>query len=149
MVAASDGAIAVLYRTAVDAEPIRVSACDAAAVEFESVVPIRRVRAYRGGRNFVGAWWVSTINRHVTFESWCERDHLITFDFDPHIVGVAAQPFRFEFTIQLAHSDFSRMHQRTNPAMTTPRSINMIMSSSHHAGSWVHSVSLAGTTATR
>jgi hypothetical protein len=34
----------------------------------------------------------------VTFESWCERDHLIAFDFDPDIVGIAAQPFGFEFT---------------------------------------------------
>jgi hypothetical protein len=34
----------------------------------------------------------------VTFESRCERDHLIAFDFDPDIVGIAAQPFRFEFT---------------------------------------------------
>ena len=98
LVAASDGAIAVFYRPAVGAEPIRVSVREAAAVEFESVLPIRRVRAYRGARNFVGAWWLSTTNRHVTFESWCERDHLIAFDFDPHIVGIAAQPFRFEFT---------------------------------------------------
>ena len=28
----------------------------------------------------------------MTFESWCERDHLIAFDCDPDIVGVAAQP---------------------------------------------------------
>jgi hypothetical protein len=34
----------------------------------------------------------------VTFESWCERDHLIAFDFDPEIIGVASQPFGFEFT---------------------------------------------------
>jgi hypothetical protein len=35
---------------------------------------------------------------HVTFESWCERAHLIAFDFDPSIVGIAAQPFASEFT---------------------------------------------------
>jgi hypothetical protein len=40
---------------------------------------------------------MSTMKRHVTFESWCERDHLIAFDFDPGIVGVGSQPFRFEF----------------------------------------------------
>ena len=96
--AASDGAVAVFYRPAVGAEPIRISVREAAALEFESVLPIRRVRAYCGGRNFVGAWWLSTTNRHVTFESWCERDHLIAFDFDPAIIGTAAQPFRFEFT---------------------------------------------------
>lgn len=35
--------------------------------------------------------------RHVTFESWCERDHLIAFDFDPEIVGVAAQRYSLQF----------------------------------------------------
>jgi hypothetical protein len=28
-------------------------------------------------------------DRHVTFESWCERDHLIALDFDPDIIGIA------------------------------------------------------------
>ena len=41
---------------------------------------------------------MSTTKRHVTFESWCERDHLIAFDYDPGIVSIAAQPFEFEFT---------------------------------------------------
>ena len=41
----------------------------------------------------LGEWWLATTNRRVTFESWCERDYLIEFDFDPEIVGVAAQPF--------------------------------------------------------
>jgi hypothetical protein len=87
--AASDGACAMSYRTAVNAEPIRVSVRDAASVAFESAVPFRRVRPRRGHRNFVGGWWLATTKRHVTFESWCERDHLIAFDFDPNIVGIA------------------------------------------------------------
>ena len=37
-----------------------------------------------------------TVRRHVMFESWCERDHLVVFDFDPQVVDVAAQPFQFE-----------------------------------------------------
>ena len=41
---------------------------------------------------------MATTKRHVTFESWCERDHLIAFDFDPNVVGIAGQPFQFEFT---------------------------------------------------
>lgn len=41
---------------------------------------------------------MSTTKRHVTFESWCERDHLIAFDFDPEIVGISGQPFQFQFT---------------------------------------------------
>jgi hypothetical protein len=97
VVAAGTGAFAVCYRTAVGAEPIWVSGREAASIAFETVTPYRRVRPCRGQRNFVGAWWMSTMKRHVTFESWCERDHLIAFDFDPGIVGVGSQPFRFEF----------------------------------------------------
>jgi hypothetical protein len=37
-----------------------------------------------------GVWWTATLKRHVTFESSCERDHLITLDFDPDVVGAAA-----------------------------------------------------------
>ncbi|MDT7761226.1 MAG: hypothetical protein QOI30_948 [Mycobacterium sp.] len=45
-----------------------------------------------GQRDFVGeCGGLATTNRHVTFESCCERDYLIEFDFDPEIVGVAAQ----------------------------------------------------------
>lgn len=80
------------------ADPIRVSAPDAAEVEFELAAPFRRVRPRRGERNFVGDWWLATTKRHVTFESWCERDHLIAFDFDPEIVGISGQPFLFRFT---------------------------------------------------
>jgi hypothetical protein len=41
---------------------------------------------------------LATTKRHVMFESWCERDHLIAFDFDPEVIGAASQPFRLEFT---------------------------------------------------
>ena len=43
--------------------------------------------------------WLVTTKRHVTFESWCGLDYLIAFDFDPNIVGIAGQPFRFEFAM--------------------------------------------------
>jgi hypothetical protein len=70
----------VSYRTA-------IQVCTA-TVDFESVTPIRRMSAGRGQHNFVSSWWrLATKNRHVTFESWCERDHLIAFDFDPEILA--------------------------------------------------------------
>ena len=90
--AASDGAFAVYYRTAGVVDPIRISVREAASVEFKSVAPFRRLRPRRGQRNFVGDWWLATTKRHVTFESWCERDHLIAFDFDPNIISIAGQP---------------------------------------------------------
>ncbi|MBV8294271.1 MAG: TnsA-like heteromeric transposase endonuclease subunit [Mycobacterium sp.] len=94
-------ASAVWYRPAVKVEPVRISVREAGSVDFESVAPFRRLRPRRGQRNFVGDWWLATTKRHVTFESWCERDHLIAFDFDPGIVEIAGQPLQFEFSIDV------------------------------------------------
>src|ERR1700733_5283403 len=43
-----------------------------------------------GQRNYCGDCWLATSKRHVMFESWYERDHLIALDFDPGVVAVAA-----------------------------------------------------------
>lgn len=63
-------------------------------VPFEDSLPIRRTAAYKGQHNFAGLWWCATNQRHVGFESWCERDQLMRLDFDPAVTGVASQPFR-------------------------------------------------------
>lgn len=60
---------------------------------FEDALPIRRTIAYKGQHNFAGLWWCGTNRRHVGFESWCERDHLMRMDFDPDVTGMASQPF--------------------------------------------------------
>ncbi len=52
-----------------------------------------RVLWARHQRNFPGGWWSVTSDRHVGFESWLERDHAMLLDFDPDVVGFAAQPF--------------------------------------------------------
>jgi hypothetical protein len=62
-------------------------------VSFERVLPVRRFGWPRGGRSFPGWWWFATTGCHVGFESWLERDRLMLLDFDPVVVGVAAQPF--------------------------------------------------------
>lgn len=54
---------------------------------FEDARPVRAPAAFKGQRNFTGLWWCATTNRHVGFESWCERDHLMCLDFDPKVVG--------------------------------------------------------------
>jgi hypothetical protein len=57
--AANAGGFVVSYRTAVDADPIQVTAREAASVDFESVAPIRRISTGYGQRNFVrglGGW---------------------------------------------------------------------------------------------
>lgn len=63
------------------------------AVRFESRSPVRRVRTFKGQRNFDGLWWLATTGCHVGFESWLEREHLMLMDFDPDVVGVSSQPF--------------------------------------------------------
>lgn len=66
---------------------------DAARVAFEDGLPVRSYKARKGQRHLSGRWWCATTGRHVGFESWLERDHVMLLDFDAAVVGVAAQPF--------------------------------------------------------
>ena len=52
-----------------------------------------RVSVLQGQRNHVGRWWTATSRSLVGYESWLERDWLMLLDFDPDVVGIAAQPF--------------------------------------------------------
>ena len=49
---------------------------------FESACPVRRFRSRKGQRHLSGLWWSATTSGHVGFESWVERDHDMTLDFD-------------------------------------------------------------------
>ncbi|WP_406448839.1 TnsA-like heteromeric transposase endonuclease subunit [Streptomyces sp. NBC_01622] len=60
---------------------------------FEDVQPVRPFRWSRGDRHFSGWYWAVTVDRHVGYESWLERDRLILLDFDPLVTGMASQPF--------------------------------------------------------
>ena len=60
---------------------------------FELVSPVRSFPSFRGQRNNTGWWWFATTRRHVGFESWLERDHVVRLDFDRSVVGLASQPF--------------------------------------------------------
>lgn len=62
-------------------------------VRFEDVAPARSFPSYRGQRNFPGWWWSSTMGRHVGYESWLERDHVMLLDFDLQVTAFASQPF--------------------------------------------------------
>ncbi|MET3922296.1 hypothetical protein ABIB26_003255 [Arthrobacter sp. UYEF20] len=63
-------------------------------IPFENSLSIRRPMAFKGQRSFAGLWWCATNQRHVGFESWCERDNLMSLDFDPNVTGFSSQPFR-------------------------------------------------------
>lgn len=71
----------------------RVALVDAWSVPFEDGLPVRRFQSRKGQRHLSGLWWSATTGRHVGFESWLERDHVMLLDFDATIVGIASQPF--------------------------------------------------------
>lgn len=66
---------------------------DCTAVPFETGAPVRRFPSYRGQRNYPGYLYAATLDTHVGFESWLERDEAMALDFDPTVVGFASQPF--------------------------------------------------------
>src|SRR5258707_3552667 len=72
---------------------VHVGLADAWALRLESVPPVRRFASYRGQRHLSGCWWSATDGRHVGFESWLERDHVMALDFDPAVGAIASQPF--------------------------------------------------------
>ena len=69
----------------------------ACGVAFESVPPVRLFARYHGQRSNTGLWGSATTGRHVGFESWLERDHLMLLDFDPTVAGIASQPLRLHW----------------------------------------------------
>ncbi|MGO4649338.1 TnsA-like heteromeric transposase endonuclease subunit [Nocardia sp. 2YAB30] len=71
----------------------RVALADAWGLRFEDAAAVRRFVSYRGQRHLSGRWWSATTGRHVGYESWLERDHVMTLDFDPNVVGISSQPF--------------------------------------------------------
>jgi len=66
---------------------------EAWSVRFEYADAVREFKSHKGMRHLPGRWWSATMEGHVGFESWLERDHLMLLDFDPLVVGVSSQPF--------------------------------------------------------
>jgi hypothetical protein len=62
-------------------------------VRFELAAPARPFPSFKKQRNWPGLWWSSTMDRHVGYESWLERDVAMMLDFDAEVVGFASQPF--------------------------------------------------------
>jgi hypothetical protein len=71
----------------------RVDLIDAWRVPLESGSPVRGFPSYKGQRHHSGRWWTATTETLIGYESWLERDWLLLLDFDPNVVGIAAQPF--------------------------------------------------------
>ncbi|HEX7160141.1 MAG TPA: TnsA-like heteromeric transposase endonuclease subunit [Trebonia sp.] len=62
------------------------------SVPFERVRPVRTFPSFRGQRSFPGLYDAATMDAHVGFESWAERDVAMMLDFDPDVVGFSSQP---------------------------------------------------------
>ena len=48
------------------------------SVRFEDAAAARSFRWSRGQGHFPGWWWLATTGRHVSYESWLERDLIRT-----------------------------------------------------------------------
>jgi hypothetical protein len=57
-------------------------------------VPVRDFRWFRGRRFYSGWYWSATTQRLVAYESRLELARILLADFDPAVVGIAAQPFQ-------------------------------------------------------
>ena len=60
---------------------------------FEQVTPVRSFPSARGQVSFPGLYYAATMDAHVGFESWLERDVAMMLDFDPAVVAFSSQPF--------------------------------------------------------
>ena len=76
----------------------RVPLAEAARLPLEDGLPARAIVSRHGQRHLTGQWWSATDGRHVGFESWLERDHLMLLDFDPAVTAIASQPFWLSWT---------------------------------------------------
>jgi hypothetical protein len=56
--------------------------------------PWRTFRNRHGQRHHSGYYWCATSGGHIIYESRLELARLMLADFDPEVVGIAAQPFR-------------------------------------------------------
>jgi hypothetical protein len=63
------------------------------SVPFERVRPVRSFPSFRGQKRFPGLYYAATMDGHVGFESWAERDVAMMLDFDPDVVAFSSQPF--------------------------------------------------------
>jgi hypothetical protein len=62
------------------------------------MLPSRRFKPRKGQRHLSGRWWSATEGRHVGYESWLERDAVMSLDWDKAVTGIASQPFWLSWT---------------------------------------------------
>ena len=60
---------------------------------FERAAPVRSFPSFRGQVSFPGLYYAATMDAHVGFESWLERDVAMMLDFDSEVAAFSSQPF--------------------------------------------------------
>lgn len=88
-----DDFVFVVGYTTEDGVECSAPLAEAWAVPLEWGRPVRRFVSRKGQRHLSGLWWSASTCRHVGFESWLERDHLMLLDFDPTVIAIGSQPF--------------------------------------------------------
>ncbi len=63
---------------------------------FDSAIPWREFRWYKGQRHFSGTYWSATMGAPVGYESRLEHANLLVVDFDPQVRWILSQPFLLE-----------------------------------------------------
>src|SRR5260370_16716294 len=63
------------------------------SASFERAARVRPFLSVRGQASFPGLYYAATMDAHVGFESWLERDVAMMLDFDPEVVAFSSQPF--------------------------------------------------------
>jgi hypothetical protein len=90
---------------------------------------VRSFPSFRVQVSFPGLYYAATMDAHVGFESWLERDVAMMLDFDPAVVGFSSQPFWLvwaqdgerrrhvpDYFAHLARLQAQRLGARTPPA---------------------------------
>lgn len=69
----------------------RVPLTEAWSVPYEVCTPVRGFRSYKGQRHHIGRWWTATTGGQVGYESWLERDRLLSGVVASETPGCAGQ----------------------------------------------------------
>src|SRR5689334_5620108 len=71
----------------------RVALSNAEPGMFDTAIPWRTFRMYKGQTHRSGAYWSATEEAHVIYESQLELCRLLLADFDADVTHIVAQPF--------------------------------------------------------
>ena len=96
--------VRVRYRRG-DGESVETTLDRVVVDDVAAGLPVREFRWYKGQRHYSGWYWSATVERLVVYESRLELARILLADFEPDVVGIAAQP------LQLVGPDAGRIRR--------------------------------------